>query len=57
MIVYTSLFLMLFIILTSSRVHERSLFKKVFDDIFNKLQCDIHDMIVRNFNFSIKIYI
>jgi hypothetical protein len=54
MIVWTSFFLILHItIISSNKFHEKSLLKNIIHNELNKFQCDIHDMIVRNFMYQL----
>jgi len=53
MFVWTSFFLILNIIVISSKFHERSILDKIINKIFNNFRCDVHDMIVRNLIYQL----
>jgi hypothetical protein len=47
--IWTALFLLSHVLLTSSRFHASSLWKKGFiQNLINDFRCDFHDVIVRN---------
>lgn len=48
---------MLHFIVTASKFHEKSLLENIIHKVLNKFQCDVHDLIVRNFIISIKFYL